>query len=179
MLEPNEQSGKLPPLAGHAIYVFLQADPPSGQWDYQTTTMGALPPKAGDQNSSGVWLPEAITPALASRYVQSPVWEKTTIDAGSDFHKHLRDLVCGERGARDLAILWSATPLTLRLLQKADFYPEDTPPKDRATHRLLWRPNISAARRLATANGFGPEIRNLLEEAWLFVSGIWPEGVFS
>ncbi len=156
MSDPNQQAGKLPPLAGHAIQVLMQADPPAHQWDHQTTMMGALPPKAGDQNSSGDWLPEAIRPALGGRYDQSPVWQKTSIDAGSDFHKHLRNLVCGAREAKDLAVLWAATPLTLRLLQKADFYAEDTPPKDRATHRLLWRPNKSAARRLAAERDFPP-----------------------
>ncbi|MFO1082123.1 MAG: hypothetical protein U1E23_16020 [Reyranellaceae bacterium] len=104
-----------------------------------TTTLGQI--------ADGPGIPADQKAALAGRYAASPVWKRAaTSEAGQDFHRHIREIVGGQR--EDLATRWEPDELGRRFLERADLYDREVEPAQRAAKRLALRLSAAARSRL-------------------------------
>lgn len=125
-------------LSEHEIQILYRLDgldPATGP----TTTLARL--------AGGPGVPSDQEPALAGRYAGTRVWKRSPSgDAGQDFHRHIREIVGGQR--EDLATRWEPDEVAGRLLERADLYEQPVERGQRVDKRLALPLSAAARGRL-------------------------------
>jgi hypothetical protein len=125
-------------LSAHEIQILYRID---------GLAIGTGPRTTLSQLADGPGIPTDQLPALQGRHATTKVWKRAPAnDAGQDFHRHIREIVGGQR--EDLATRWVPDDTARRFLDRADLYEQPIDPTLRIVKRLALLLSDAATARL-------------------------------